>query len=102
MAAEFVSDDTGTSLLFTCAETDETPINLAGSTVKLHWREATGTIANKTMTIVDAAAGTCSYKFLAGDLYAPGMELEVEITDSSGFKITAPALVTFEVRKRIL
>jgi hypothetical protein len=100
--ADFVSSDTGSTLLVTCTDDAGTAINLAGCTVKLHWQEAAGTVADKTMTVVSAAAGTCSYKFLTGELFAPGMAFEVEITDASGFKLSNVDLITVNVRAQLL
>ena len=100
--ADFVSSDTGSTLLVTCTDDAGEVINLASSTVKLRWQEAVGTIADKTMTIVDAAAGTCSYKFLDGELFYPAMAFEVEITDSSGFKLSNVDLIAVNVRKQLL
>jgi hypothetical protein len=100
--ADFVSNDTGSTLLVACTDDTGAAINLAGATVKLHWVGEDGVIANKSMTVVSAAAGTCSYKFGSGELFAPGMEFEVEVTDSDGFKLTNVDLITEPVRKRLL
>src|SRR6187455_965584 len=96
--ADFVSNDTGSTLLVTCTDDAGTAINLAGCTVELRWQEAVGTVADKTMTVVDAAAGTCSYKFLADELYAPAMAFELKITDADGFILKNVNLITVTVR----
>jgi hypothetical protein len=96
--SDFVANDTASSLLVACTDDAGAVIDLTGSTVKLRWQEAVGTIADKTMTIVSAAAGTCSYKFVDGDLYAPGMAFEVKITDSSGYILRNQNLITVTVR----
>ncbi|SCX94107.1 hypothetical protein SAMN05216420_101396 [Nitrosospira sp. Nl5] len=96
--ADFVSGDTGSTLLLTCADDAGAAIDLTGCTIKLRWQEAAGTIADKTMTIVSAAAGTCSYKFLAGELYPPAMAFEVKITDAGGFILKNVHLITVTVR----
>jgi hypothetical protein len=96
--ADFVSNDTGSTLLVTCTDDAGTAINLAGCAVKLRWQEEAGTIADVTMTVVDAAAGTCSYKFLADELYAPAMAFEVKITDADSFVLRNINLITVTVR----
>lgn len=100
--SDFVSSDTGSTLLVTCTDDAGGVINLTGSTIKLRWQEAAGTVADKTMAIVSAAAGTCSYKFLAGELFAPGMAFELEITDPGGFKLSNVDLITANVRAQLL
>ena len=102
MASDFVSGDTGSTLLVTCTDDAGVAINLTGCAIKLRWQEAAGTVADKVMTIVDATEGTCSYKFLTGELFAPGMAFEVEITDGSGFKLSNIDLITANVRAQLL
>lgn len=96
--ADFVANDTGSTLLVTCTDDAGAVINLTGCTVKLRWQEAAGTVADKTMTIVSAAAGTCSYKFLATELYSPAMAFEVKITDGDSFILKNVSLITVTVR----
>ncbi len=100
--SDFVSNDTGSTLLVTCTDDSGAGINLSGGTVRLRWQEAAGTVADKTMTIVSAVAGTCSYKFLTGELFSPGMAFELEITDSGGFKLSNVDLITVNVRAQLL
>ena len=99
--ADFVSNDTGSSLSVPCADSNG-PIDLAGCTVNLHWIDETGTAVTKEMTIDDSQAGICSYKFITGELFAPAMSFEVEITDAGGFKITSLDLIAVTVRKELL
>ena len=53
------------------------------------------------MTVVSAAAGTCSYQFAESELFAPGMAFEVEITDVSGKKLTNIDVIAVTVREQI-
>jgi hypothetical protein len=99
--ADFVSGDTASTLLVTCKDGDGTAVNLTGCTVKLRWQEATGTVADRTMTIVSASEGTVSYKFLADELYAPSMSFEVKITDADGYLLRNPGLITEMVREAL-
>lgn len=100
--ADFVSNDTASTLLVTCVDDAGAVINLSGATVNLHWQDETGTVQDKAMTVVDEAAGECSYKFGAGELFAPGMAFEVEITDAMGFKLTNIDLITATVRAQLI
>jgi hypothetical protein len=99
--ADFVSGDTGSTLLVTCKDDSGAAIDLTGATIKLHWQDATGTVQDKDMTIVDETAGECSYKFGESELFAPGMAFEVEITDATGFKLTNIDLITATVREQL-
>ena len=83
-----VKNDTGRKVLFTLQE-DGIAKDLTGSTVKLHYRIADGTVKVVTMTLVTpTTSGQVEYEFLTGDLDVPGdMDYEVQVTDA-GSKIT--------------
>lgn len=98
---DFVSNDTASVLRVTCVDANSDPINLTGSTVNLHWRDETGLSVDQTMTIEDAANGVCTYQFDTGELFAPGMAFEVEITDTNGKKLTNVDLIAVTVRKEL-
>ncbi len=100
--ADLVSGDTGSTLLVTCTDDSGAVIDLTSCTIKLRWQEAAGTVSDKTMTVVSAASGTCSYKFLTGELFAPAMSFEVEITDGLGFKLSNVYLINVIVRTQML
>ena len=100
--SDFVSGDTGSTLLVTCTDDAGVAIDLTGATIHLRWQEAAGTVSDKTMSIVSAVAGTCSYKFLTGELFAPGMAFELEVTDALGFKLSNVDLITVIVRAQLL
>lgn len=98
--ADFVSNDTGSTLLVTCVDKSDAVINLTGATIKLRWKSNAGAVVEKSMNIVSAAAGTCSYKFVASELYSPAMAFEIEITDSGGFTLSNTELITVTVRSQ--
>lgn len=99
--ADFVSGDTASTLLVTCQDDSGTAINLSGAAVNLHWKDEEGTALVKAMTVVSASVGTCSYQFATGELFAPGMAFEVEITDVSGKKLTNIDVIAVTVREQI-
>jgi hypothetical protein len=99
--ADFVSSDTGSTLLVTCTDDAGEVINLSGSSVKIRWQDATGVLSEKNMTVTDGAAGKCTYKFGVSELFAPGMAFEIEITDSGSFKLTNVDLIAVTVRKEL-
>lgn len=102
MAYEFVTGDTGSKIVITCTDSVlGTAINLAGATVKLHWITNAGVLANKTMTVTSAATGVCEYQFLTGEIEAPTMTFEVEITDSASKVITSLDPVVVSVRNQL-
>jgi hypothetical protein len=99
--ADFVSGDTGSSLSVPCTDAEGNAINLTGCTVFLRWKDASGALVSKTMTIDDEASGLCSYKFEAGELFAPSMDFEVQIKDSGDFILTILDLIAVTVRKAL-
>ncbi len=99
--ADFVTEDTGSTIQVTCKDKAGVVINLTGSTVKLQWKDDTGTLVSKTMTVTTPSSGIATYKFIAGELQDPGMSLEVQITDSSGFILTNTDLIVVDVRKEL-
>lgn len=97
--ADFVEGDTGSKFVHTCKDDDtDSPINLTGSTVLLRWKNAAGTIVEKTMTITDAANGVVEYQFLANELFSPQMTFEVKITNSSSNVLHSLELLRESVR----
>lgn len=100
--ADFVSNDTGSSLSVPCVDASESAIDLTACTVALHWIDQTGVAVSRSMTVDDAEGGICSYKFAEGELFAPAMSFEVEITDGGGFRITCLDLLTVTVRAQLL
>ena len=86
---QFVANDTGSKLKVTCKnDADSTVIDLTGATVKLKWKNSSGILQTKTMTVLTPATnGQAEYQFLIGELFSGTMDFEVEITDSGG-KIT--------------
>lgn len=102
MATELVTGDTGSVLQLTLKDNDtNTAINLTGATVTLRWENAAGTITSKTMTIVTAVSGIVQYRFLAGEIIYPRHKFEVEITDSSGYKISNLTLLEVTTREEL-
>jgi hypothetical protein len=80
----FVVGDTAPALTGT-AKSGGTAANLTGASVVLHMQKPGGTTVTKTATIVDGAAGTWSYSWLAGELDVAGQWLvEAQVTFSDG------------------
>jgi len=100
---QFVSGDTGSVLRVTCKnDSDNTAINLTGSTVSLRWFDrATDAVITKAMTLVTPASGICSYQFATGELVSPSMSFEVRITDGSSAIIRSLNLIDVDVREKL-
>lgn len=98
---DFVTGDTGSSLSVPCTDSNGDVIDLTGCSVELHWKDASGAAVVRNMTIDDETGGICSYKFADGEIFAPAMSFEVQITDAGGFIITTPDLMTVTVRKEL-
>lgn len=101
MAYDLVTGDTGSRLVVTCKDKDGTAIDLTGATVRLQWEGENGVAVIQTMTINDAANGVASYQFAAGQIFAPRMVFEVEITDPLGNVVTSTEVITLTVREEI-
>ena len=101
MSYDFVSNDTGSILQTTCVDSTNAAIDLTGSTVHLQWKDNTGTLQSKIMTIVTAASGIVKYQFAAGELIPGVMEFEVQITDSSGYITTNVTLISLTIREEV-
>ena len=102
MACSLVSGDTGSKLRVTCKDSATgAVINLTGATVIARWKTSTGTVVAKTMTVTSPTGGTAEYQFAAGEIFAPAMRIEVEITDAGGAVITSVDFMTVYVRDQI-
>ena len=102
MSNDFVSGDTGSSLVVICTDKlTNLPISLAASTVLLKWKKADNTLATNEMTVLSATEGKVKYQFLASELFAPAMSFEVEITDASGKVISNLSLIDVKVREQL-
>lgn len=97
---DFVSGDTGSVLRLTLTnDDDDSAIDLTASTIVLQWnRRSDNALQSKTMTIVTAASGICSYQFAASELEAPSMSFEVKITDASSKVIRSLDPLRVDVR----
>ena len=99
--ADLVTGDTGSKLVINCKDGSGVAINLTGASVRLIWEGADGVIKSKTMTIDNAVNGVVSYTFLAGEIFATKMVLEIEITDSGGKIVTCTDKIELTVREQI-
>ncbi len=100
-AFSFVEDDTASKLRVTCKnKATGIAIDLTGSTVQLQWTTRKGEFVEKTMSLVVPANGTAEYQFLDGELEAPNMKFEVEITDGSGNILRSLDVLYELVRKK--
>ena len=99
MAYSFVSGDTGSTLRVTCTnDSDSTAIDLTGCTLALRWKDSANVLQSKAMTIVTAASGIAEYNFAAGELFAPSMSFEVQITDATSKVIRSLNPIEVSVR----
>jgi len=98
---DMVTGDTGSKLVVTCNDNDTSSvIDLTGASVVLRW-EGDTQVESRAMTITDAANGVAEYKFAAGEIIAPKMRFEVEITAGNGDIITNTALIELVVREQL-
>lgn len=98
---DLVTGDTGSTLTVTCKDGAGAVINLTGATVELHWEGASGTVESRNMTVSAPATGVAAYTFSAGEIFAPAMAFEVEITDSAGKVVTCTEKIELTAREEI-
>jgi hypothetical protein len=85
--------DTGKSIVATLLNSDGTPINLTGCTVKVIVAAAVGTtaIVNRAVSVTDATNGVVTYTPIAADVATAGTYMaEWEVTTGSGGVFTVP------------
>lgn len=95
MAADAVikAGDTVPYLNKTLEYSDQSPVDLNGKTVTLTMRSLTSTVPltlTGTMTVVDEAAGTVSYKFSSQDTSTPGNYLANFVVTAGSDTMTFP------------
>ena len=76
-------------------------IDLSGASVIFRWKDNDGTLVEVVPTVDDAPNGVVSYRFLAGELIAPTMSIEVEVTDASSHVMTGLSLIELTVREQL-
>jgi len=99
---DLVTGDTGSTLEVTVKDKITGVVkNLTGASVRFFWRDNNGALKNVVATITNAAGGVVSYQFLAGEIIAPLMKVEVQVTDSTGKITTGVDLVELVVREQV-
>lgn len=97
-----VTGDTGSILEVTVKDkTTGAVVNLTGASVRFFWRDNEGTLQNVVATVTNAAGGVVSHQFTAGQIIAPEMRVEVQVTDSLGNTTTGVDPVELVVREQI-
>lgn len=100
---DLVTGDTGSQFKMVCKDRSTGAVmDLTGCVINLHWLDAADTPVSRAMQIEgDPALGTVSYLFLAGEIFAPEMVFEVEVTNSGGRKLTSNNPIRLRVRRQI-
>lgn len=101
MKYDVVQGDSGTALRVECVKGVSQAIDLTGATVTLKWRSKTRQLVERGMTIVDAVSGVAEYQFVAGELYAPSMDVTVMIVDMLGGVLHSREALKITVRRPI-
>lgn len=102
-SVEWVAGDTGSKLVATCKDNEtQALIDLTGATVRAKYRIDGGALQTKVMTVLSPATnGKAEYLFLAGELTAGVMRVEIEITDGSGKVITSIEAFLLKIRGKV-
>ena len=98
MRYDFVQDDTGSTLRVECIDAVGSVIDITGGTVTLKWRDKTRQLITRNMSMIDAANGVAEYQFVAGELFAPSMDITVRIVDSGGKVLHSREPIKISVR----
>lgn len=97
-----VTGDTGSILRATCKDgSTGAAINLSGASVIARWIDNAGATISRSMTVTDAINGIAQYQFAAGEIVAPQMRIEIEVTDASGKITTSTDEIVLSVRAQI-
>ena len=98
MAQDLVTGDTLPILRVTVKDENGDAFDMTGMTVKFRWLDSLGTVVEVAATpLVDVA----SYQFLAGEIFAPQMRIEMEITNAEGKTLTGGSLIILNVREAV-
>lgn len=98
MAYDLVTGDTLPVLKVAVKDHAGADFNLTGMTAKFRWEGEDGALVQKTASI---AGNVASYQFAAGEIFAPSMKIELEITNADGKIITVTDIISLSVREQI-
>jgi hypothetical protein len=102
MSYDLVTNDTGSKLVVTITDNDTgAVVDLTACTVKFRWEGSTGAMVTKNASIPTPANGKAEYQFAAGEIVAPKMKIEVEVTDGTGYIVTGTELIELLVREEL-
>jgi len=97
MAYDLVSGDTLPTLRVSVKDEAGIAFDMTGMTAKFRWEGSTGIVEKIAIVATDIA----SYQFIANDIIAPKMKIELEITTSGGKIVTATDLIILNVREQL-
>lgn len=97
MSYDLVTGDTLPTLYVAVKDLSGAAYDLTGHTAVFRWDDG-GTIIEKAASVANNVA---SYQFAAGEIFAPKMRIELEITNAAGKIITAPSLIELSVREQL-
>ena len=101
MSYDLVTGDTGSILSVTILDkVTGLPKDLTDCSVLIRW-EGDAAVVSYAMTITNALNGVVEYQFLANDIIAPKMRIEIEVTDGAGFMVTGTELIELIVREEL-
>lgn len=102
MSFDLVTGDTGSKLVVPITDSDtKQVINLTGCSVIFRWEGSDGLMVERFASVPTPANGIAEYLFLAGEIIAPKMKIEVEVTDGTGAIVTGTDLITLTVREEL-
>lgn len=103
--ADFVEDDTDSTLIIVCRDSQRVLIDLTGKTVTLRWRfkheDLMSHAAEMAVLNQTTDTGKASYRFATGELQAPHIIYDAIITEvSSGRLVTQNRELELLVREK--
>lgn len=98
MAYDLVTGDTLPTLRVSVKDEAGASFDMTGMTAVFRWENAAGVMTDHVGSI---AADVASYQFMAGDIVAPRMRIELEVTNSAGKTITPTNLIVLSVREQL-
>lgn len=98
MAYDLVTGDTLTMLRIAVNDASGIAFDLAGMTAKFRWLDKNGLPVERAASV---STNVASYQFAAGEIFAPQMRIELEVTNAVGKIISGSELVILNVREAV-
>lgn len=98
---DFSEGDTARLLEIPIIDENGAAVDLTGKTVTLRWLDKTGALQKKAMTVGNPVSGIATYTWLTDELYAPSMELDIELKNQDATVMYSIYKIPITVREKL-